>query len=264
MGTVARLWLGALCTLALLVGLAPPAAPPAEAAVVRQQVSAQDWTDWQRAGRTILKSKAHYSDAINRCLRLNFRGKFKFQWKPSPDMDAPPTGYRRLRLINPELSLTSMSHCGHTAEPRRLRKAQLAQSWRPRWLNVRNECDLNPSVGVSAPWGVSFSVSPSCDGDDKLKGARYTTSPDGPDTYFFQANEGVRVKVNKSSSRYAPLCLDYRLSAVAYPPRGSGGSGSASMPAITGRICAEKKDSRCPGDPTCANSGVKARAATRD
>jgi hypothetical protein len=259
MGTITKVWLAAVTAVVLLVGVPASTATTAHAAVVAQQeTSAADWTDWQPAGRTILRSKEHYSDAINRCLRLSF------QWKPAPDMDAPPTGYRRLRLIDPELTFTSMSHCGHTAEPRRLRKAQLTQSWRPRWLNVGNECDLNPSIGISAPWGVSFSVSPTCDGDEKLKGARYSTAPDGPDTRFFQANEGVRVKVNKSTTRYAPLCLDYRLSAVAYPPKGSGGSGSASMPAISGRICAKKDDSRCPGDPTCASSGVKARTATRD
>ena len=52
---------------------------------------------------------------------------------------------------------------------RRLRKAQLTQSWKPRWLNVGNECDLNPSIGISAPWGVSFSVSPTCDGDGVIR-----------------------------------------------------------------------------------------------
>jgi hypothetical protein len=265
MGTTTRAWLATMTAVTLLIAVPASTATTAHANVVAQQeTSAADWTDWQQAGRTILRSKEHYSDGIDRCLRLYFRGKFRFQWKPDADMDAPPTGYRRLQLVDPELRLTSMSHCGRTSKPARLRKVQLTQSWRPRWLNVRNECDLNPSIGISAPWGVSFSVSPTCDDDEKLKGARYTTSPGGPDTRFFQVNEGVRVRVAKTTSRHAPLCLDYRIAAVAYPPKGSGGSGSASIPPISGRICAKKKDSRCPGDPTCANSGVKARAVLRD
>lgn len=185
--------------------------------------------------------RSQWSKAIKRCIHTTRSFKFRYQWMAGAERQDPPLNYRNFAVRDPRIWVAFTKTGCRTSESvkGRVTKATVKQFITPTVYDYA-DCKLNPSVGVSIPWGVSLSVTPDCE-DTKVKGAKYSTTNHNV-SVVDQYNEGRKLYLEKSFGRVHPVCLKLNMATIVHLTV-NGTAKSTNPNWATHRVCASRANS---------------------
>jgi hypothetical protein len=151
------------------------------------------------------------SGILRRCIKLRARGTIHYtrQALPNPHDPPPEIKFSSIKLTNPVLTASVTHYAKHRCTTRAtLSKISIAQHW------TGYSCTYNPSLSVSAPWGVSFSAWPNC---GNRRQAAYS-QPYGRGSFYKQGNSGSPTRFGDNTINFqAPApCFGVTASTVGH------------------------------------------------
>lgn len=130
------------------------------------------------------KSWAFVSPPLKRCVDITASGTISYTLAKNNGGRGQTIDYwTNQKLSAPELaiSIVARQKNGSCRWSARVDAADLRQDW------TGYGCSFNPSLGFSAPWGVSFSAWPSCGNRNQVG---YKSAPPGRHSSYHQYNTG--------------------------------------------------------------------------
>ncbi len=171
--------LGSAVITAATVAASPPATAAARTVPGHRVETAKKYHEKYNVQWTFKSKKIH------RCIAIKAYGNISYTERVETEPHSPVQVYywQNQTLNDPTLTikitaLRSNNSCGSAAK---LVKVSMRQAW------TGYSCTFNPSLGISAPWGISISGWPSCGNRNQ---AGYATTPPGQLSHYAQYNSG--------------------------------------------------------------------------
>lgn len=160
---------------------------------------------------TMAYSKAwtFHSAPLKLCAYFEVKGSISYTETVAGGSHGSQFNYTGITVKNPVVEATMENYNGTTCSgSKSTSKWVMAQSW------SGYSCSFNPSISVSAPWGISLSFWPSCSNRDQ---ASYGTSY-GSGTKYAQNNSGFDFSYGNysSASTDTPPCYGVRVTGTAW------------------------------------------------
>lgn len=136
--------------------------------------------------------------AQHSCISVTLSGTMTATWNNYYANGNLWQGLRSPRLVAPRMAITVYPNGTCTGAARlKVTKATLTQSW------YYDTCSLNPSIGVSIPFAIGISATPTC--GSKRAAVRKTSY--GKGSSFAQNNSGTVATWNEGASQGASTCV---------------------------------------------------------
>jgi hypothetical protein len=142
------------------------------------------------------KSWTFKSAPLRRCVYITASGNITYTLSKNNGGRGQTIDYwtnQRLNNATLSISIVAMGRNGSCLRSAKVDGADLQQDW------TGYGCSFNPSLGFSYPWGVSFSLWPSC-GDRHQVG--YESDPPGSYSSYHQYNSGSRASFGDYSQPF--------------------------------------------------------------
>lgn len=184
---------------------------------------------------TYSKTWIFRSHLIGRCVKLHAYGTIHYKVV----IISPPrqlVEYESIKLTNPTISAKiyhfSRGRCTSRAS---VSKITLGQDW------TGFSCSYNPSLSVSAPWGVSFGAWPSC-GNRNQAGHTTTYGRIRPRKTYVQGNSGSPTLFGNSTKSQSdtPPCYGVIATTTAYLSGKSDSYGASNGRTSSRQVCLKK------------------------
>jgi hypothetical protein len=145
---------------------------------------------------TYNKSWTFKSRALKICVLFSVRGNFTYHVSLSGAGRVPEYVWSRQHVNNPTLEADIHAYSGGSCiGPAAATGMSMAQHW------TGHSCSFNPSLSVSAPFGVSFGFWPSC--NNRNRANRHSSSP-AHAGFYEQFNTGDPVRIGNYSAPIVP------------------------------------------------------------
>jgi hypothetical protein len=148
-----RLWLTALASSLMVVGLASPA-----------HAGNGTWTTHTKP--IAMTNYEMLTSGV--CAGIDIEGTLKYDTYTHGIVEI-----RNMRIIAPSMAVTTRTSCGRSGTPVKVKRMDFDMEW---W---DHQCHITPSIGGGLPWSVSVSVTRSC---SKVAVAHRTSSYATPST----------------------------------------------------------------------------------